>query len=48
MDILEPISMEKDLNQIPGVLTVGLFAMRSADLVLVSSETEVYKLKKTT
>ena len=40
--------MEKDLNQIPGVLTVGLFAMRSADLVLVSSETEVYKLKKTT
>jgi len=47
MDILEPISMEKDLNQIPGVLTVGLFAMRSADLVLVSSEKEVRKLTKT-
>ena len=45
MSITEPIKLEKELNQIPGVLTVGLFAERPADKVLVSSETEVVELK---
>ena len=46
MDIIEPIKLEKDLNQIPGILTVGLFAERPADKVLVSNEKEVVELKK--
>ena len=46
MDIIEPIKLEKDLNQIPGILTVGLFAGRPADKVLVSNEKEVVELKK--
>tara|TARA_B100001063_G_C16604666_1_gene472604 strand:- start:53 stop:718 length:666 start_codon:yes stop_codon:yes gene_type:complete len=45
MSIAEPIKLEKELNQIPGVLTVGLFAERPADKVLVSSDTEVVELK---
>jgi ribose 5-phosphate isomerase A len=27
--------MERDLNQIPGIVTVGLFAQRPADIVLI-------------
>ena len=33
--IADPMALEKDLNQIPGVVAVGLFARRPADLVLV-------------
>lgn len=46
MDIIEPIKIENDLNQIPGIVTVGLFAKRGADQVLVSNEKEVINLKK--
>ncbi len=46
MDIIEPIKMEDELNRIPGILTVGLFARRGADTVLVSNEKEVFELKK--
>jgi ribose 5-phosphate isomerase A len=46
MDILEPIKIEKDLNQIPGVVTVGLFAERGADKVLVSKDKEVIEINK--
>ena len=46
MEIMEPIKLEKNLNQIPGVLTVGLFAARPADKVLVSNEKDVVELKK--
>ena len=38
MDIMEPIKLEKTLNNIVGVVTNGLFAMRSADVLLVGSE----------
>jgi ribose 5-phosphate isomerase A len=33
--IADPVAMERDLNQIAGVVTVGLFAQRPADVVLV-------------
>ena len=33
--ISDPLAMERELNQIPGVVTVGLFAARGADIVLV-------------
>lgn len=35
--ILDPVSMERDLNQIAGVVTVGLFAQRPADVLLIGS-----------
>ena len=46
MDIIEPIKTENDFNQIPGVVTVGLFAKRSADQVLVSNDKGVTNLRK--
>jgi ribose 5-phosphate isomerase A len=33
--IEDPVAMERDLNQIAGVVTVGLFAQRPADIVLI-------------
>jgi ribose 5-phosphate isomerase A len=36
--ITDPVGLETDLNQIAGVVTVGLFARRGADVVLVGSE----------
>lgn len=33
--IIDPVQLETELNQIAGVVTVGLFARRPADLVLV-------------
>jgi ribose 5-phosphate isomerase A len=35
--ILDPPAFEADLNQIPGIVTVGLFARRPADVLLVGS-----------
>lgn len=34
-NIVDPVAMETDLNQITGVVCVGLFAQRRADIVLV-------------
>ncbi|MDQ3161001.1 MAG: ribose-5-phosphate isomerase RpiA, partial [Pseudomonadota bacterium] len=33
--ISEPIVLERELNQVPGVVSVGLFARRPADIVIV-------------
>ncbi|WP_329741264.1 ribose-5-phosphate isomerase RpiA [Dyella sp. A6] len=33
--ITDPVALERDLNQLPGIVTVGLFARRPADVVLV-------------
>jgi len=38
LDILEPMKLENTLNNITGVVTVGLFANRSADTVILASE----------
>ena len=37
--IVDPVGLESELNQIPGVVCVGLFARRSADVVIVGGET---------
>ncbi|OUR73257.1 ribose 5-phosphate isomerase A [Methylophaga sp. 41_12_T18] len=37
-EIMEPIALEKTLNNIVGVVTNGLFAMRPADVLLLGSE----------
>ncbi len=36
--IADPVAMEERLNQIPGVVCVGLFARRAADVVIVGGE----------
>ncbi len=41
LNILDPIELEKIINNITGVVTNGLFAMRAADVVLVGSGTEI-------
>ena len=33
--ITDPVRLEQELNQVPGVVTVGLFARRPADVVIV-------------
>ncbi len=35
--IADPVALERDLNQIAGVVTVGLFARRRADIVLIGA-----------
>jgi ribose 5-phosphate isomerase A len=44
LNILDPVELEKIINNIPGVLTNGLFALRGADVVLVGKGTEVITL----
>jgi len=39
--ITDPVSLERELNQIPGVVTVGLFAVRPADVLIVGTDTGV-------
>ncbi|TYT26028.1 ribose-5-phosphate isomerase RpiA [Luteimonas viscosa] len=36
--IVDPVALEAELNQIPGVVAVGLFARRPADVVIVGGE----------
>jgi ribose 5-phosphate isomerase A len=44
MSIVDPVALETTMNQITGVVTVGLFARRPADVVIVGSTTGVKKL----
>ena len=37
--ITDPVAMETAINQLPGVVSVGLFARRPADVVIVGEET---------
>lgn len=45
LTILEPVKLENELNNIPGIVTVGLFAIRPADIVLLGTPTGVMKLE---
>ena len=38
LSIIDPVGLERELNQIPGVVAVGLFARRAADVVIVGGE----------
>jgi len=44
MNIDQPHKMESDINQIPGVVTNGLFARRPADVLLLGTPTEVKQI----
>ena len=45
LEIMEPMKMETFINQIAGVVTVGLFAHRPADVLLLGSEKGVQVIK---
>ena len=38
LSIVDPVGIERELNQIPGVVCVGLFARRPADVVIIGGE----------
>ncbi|AJR07516.1 ribose-5-phosphate isomerase RpiA [Photobacterium gaetbulicola] len=46
MAITDPKAMEDKINALPGVVTVGLFAHRGADVLLVGSPEGVKKFEK--
>ena len=45
LTIQDPKAMETALNQIPGIVTNGIFALRPADLALVASNRGVIRLQ---
>jgi ribose 5-phosphate isomerase A len=45
LKIANPLEVENRLNQIPGVVTIGLFAQRGADVLLVSTEDGVKEMR---
>ena len=45
LGINNPLEMETRLNQIPGIITVGLFAHRPADILLVAGDDGVRELR---
>jgi ribose 5-phosphate isomerase A len=45
LDILDARKLESDLNQIPGVVTNGLFALRPADILLLGTESGVKTMR---
>jgi ribose 5-phosphate isomerase A len=38
LTITDPIALERDINQIVGVVTVGLFAARGADVLIIGTD----------
>ncbi len=45
LSILDPVRLESELNQIPGIVTVGLFARRPADRLLLGGPDGVRTIK---
>lgn len=45
LQILEPVKLESAINNIAGVVTVGLFALRGADILLLGSADGVTELR---
>jgi ribose 5-phosphate isomerase A len=46
LSIDDPIALETEINQIAGVVTVGLFARRPADVLLVGTADGVVTLTR--
>ena len=46
LDIRDPAAMESEIGLLPGVVEVGLFARRGADLLLVAGDGGVQTLKR--
>ena len=43
--IADPVGLEREINQLAGVVTVGLFARRGADLLLIGRDSSVEALE---
>ncbi|HUO82519.1 MAG TPA: ribose-5-phosphate isomerase RpiA [Gammaproteobacteria bacterium] len=46
LTIVDPVALEQRFNELPGVVTVGLFAKRPADLLLVGTSSGVRRLER--
>jgi ribose 5-phosphate isomerase A len=46
LDIRDPVALEGEINQLAGVVTVGLFARRPADVLLVGTASGVVTLAR--
>jgi ribose 5-phosphate isomerase A len=46
LQITNPVELETRLNQIPGIVTVGIFANRPADVILMADDQEVRRLDR--
>jgi ribose 5-phosphate isomerase A len=46
LDIPDPAALEAELNQVTGVVCVGIFARRPADILLVGRDEEVVTLRR--
>lgn len=44
--ITQPRTLEEQINQIPGVVTVGLFALRGADVLLLGAPEGVQQIRR--
>jgi ribose 5-phosphate isomerase A len=44
LELDDPVALEREINQLAGVVTVGLFAQRGADLLLVGRDSGVEAL----
>jgi len=47
LSITSPKEVEAEINQIPGVVTVGLFALRPADILIIGSDDGMHTLIST-
>lgn len=45
LQIANPIDMEARINRMPGVVTVGIFAHRPADILLIAGDTGVREMR---
>ncbi len=45
LNLANPLEMETRLNQIPGILTVGIFAHRPADVLLIADDSGVREMR---
>ena len=45
MNISNPVEMENRFNQIPGIVTVGIFAHRPADILLLGDDDGVREMR---
>ena len=43
LDIQNPVELERQVNQLPGVVTVGLFAIRGADVLILGTKQGIKK-----
>ena len=45
LKITNPVELEREINQLAGVVTNGLFAQRGADVLLLGGESGVTKIE---